>query len=401
MKLVFNTNIVSPHSVPLALKWFSRHLSDSCTYLYHGEEGDRFRTENSRKAIRGFGVCLPYASDESHETLSKADILYDNVRDLDIFEIRMRQNRMTFYSSERWFKPIRIDAPRKSERAKGRGVCISGFIKLLHPVIFKRISRMVKIMKSKCGNFIYLPIGIHAARDMARVCGLFHGDLRCLLRAPDLVYERKVGGRIWAVDGNDHRYCLDKMRMWGYFVEASDLSKERSCIEKRRVLWVGRMLGCKRLDTLIRAVGGLERVELDIYGDGADELRVRKMAARYPNIHIYDPIPLSRVRELMRDHDVYVFSSNEVEGWGAVVNEALEEGMLVLGTYEAGSSATILPSGNLFHAGDWRTLREKLESPIPAVDIGCWTVDNAANQLVKLFEEFLASSNARMEQYGE
>ena len=62
----------------------------------------------------------------------------------------------------------------------------------------------------------------------------------------------------------------------------------------------------------------------------------------------------------MRSNDVYVLASNAHEGWGAVVSEALEEGMEVFGTYEAGSSATMLPKENLFSAGDWKTLSEQL-----------------------------------------
>lgn len=71
-------------------------------------------------------------------------------------------------------------------------------------------------------------------------------------------------------------------------------------------------------------------------------------------------VPVTEVRSFMRSNDVYVLASNAHEGWGAVVSEALEEGMEVFGTYEAGSSATMLPKENLFHAGDWKTLSEQL-----------------------------------------
>ena len=88
----------------------------------------------------------------------------------------------------------------------------------------------------------------------------------------------------------------------------------------------------------------------------------------------------------MREHDVYVLSSNAYEGWGAVVSEALEEGMLTFGTYEAGSSATILPESHLFHAGDWRTLAELLRKAasgeLKPTGIGDWTAKFAASQLM-------------------
>ena len=198
------------------------------------------------------------------------------------------------------------------------------------------------------------------------------------------------------------RECVDKMRMWGYFVEEglgvcgqelggrlvtsgqSLVDSEKECgNEGLKVLWVGRLLKLKRVDTIIKAVGECsksKKITLDIYGFGLEEARLKKLAAKYGDvIKFYPPVPISEVRKLMREHDVYVLSSNGYEGWGAVVSEALEEGMAVIGTYEAGSSATILQESNLFHAGDWRRLKKLLQNGILRVDIGCWTAKVAAN----------------------
>jgi glycosyltransferase involved in cell wall biosynthesis len=245
-------------------------------------------------------------------------------------------------------------------------------------------------------NFYYLPMGIHAARDMARLCGLINGDLRCLFRAPKLDFERKPGGRIWISEGvrsDGVRECVDKMRMWGYFVEegrgmrsdSSELGVKECGSEGVKVLWVGRLLDLKRVDTIIKAVGECsksKKITLDIYGLGPEEAKLKKLAAKYGDvIKFYPSVSIGEVRKLMREHDVYVLSSNSYEGWGAVVSEALEEGMAVIGTYEAGSSATILPESNLFHAGDWRRLKKLLQNDILRVDIGHWTAKNAAKAL--------------------
>ena len=80
-------------------------------------------------------------------------------------------------------------------------------------------------------------------------------------------------------------------------------------------------------------------------------------------------------------------SSNAFDGWGAVVNEAIEEGMRVYGTYEAGSSATILPNSNLFHVNDWKSLRNMLGQSGERVDKGIWSVANAARNLVQIVDE--------------
>jgi glycosyltransferase involved in cell wall biosynthesis len=195
-------------------------------------------------------------------------------------------------------------------------------------------------------------------------------------------------GRLSAIDREGD--LIDKMRMWGYYVESS--KKDAISVRKAknttgkvvRILWVGRLLAWKRVDTIIRAVGefanmkcedvSLPEITLDIYGSGPLETSLKKMAVQYGDIvKFHPPIPIDEVRKLMREHDVYVLASNGYEGWGAVVSEAIEEGMTVLGTYEAGSSATILPEGSLFHTGDWRALKKLLSG------ISCKTMENYVN----------------------
>ncbi len=95
---------------------------------------------------------------------------------------------------------------------------------------------------------------------------------------------------------------------------------------------------------------------------------------------------MAKMRELMREHDLYVFASNGYEGWGAVVSEALEEGMNVIGTFEAGASATLLPKERLFHCGDWRTLAalivKEMKGELPPCGIGEWTAKFGAKRLL-------------------
>ena len=88
-------------------------------------------------------------------------------------------------------------------------------------------------------------------------------------------------------------------------------------------------------------------------------------------------------------------ASNAREGWGAVTNEALEEGMYVMGTYEAGSSATLLNDKALFHAGDWKRLLVLLENcldqkrrgVLKGQGIGEWSVEKGAHHLVSFINE--------------
>ena len=101
-------------------------------------------------------------------------------------------------------------------------------------------------------------------------------------------------------------------------------------------------------------------------------------------VHFHPPVSIADVRRLMREHDVYVLASNAYEGWGSVVSEALSEGMKVIGTYEAGSSGTILHDTNLYHCGDWPTLQKLIEGKLPDIGIGEWNPRGAANALMDI-----------------
>lgn len=388
MDIIFLTNSISPHQVPLCAAMARRLRDGSVMYIY---------TEpitEDRQKLGWSGVSAEKALKISQFTkgcesrvVENCQVLLADIRDVRLFERRAEKGLITLYISERWFKPP------------------IGILRMLHPKYFVMAWKFVKLLRCS-DKLVYLSQGIHASRDMARLCGLFVGDLRCLFRAPKLDFEHKPGGRIYLASSSlqlptttTTKYCLDKMRMWGYYVEPSkfDALPVQEASDVVRVLWVGRLLNLKRVDTIVRAVGehanlkrvdnSLPKITLDIYGSGPEEKRLKKMAAKYGDcIKFYPPVPIAKVRKLMREHNVYVLSSNAYEGWGAVVSEAIEEGMKVVGTYEAGSSATILPKECLFHAGDYAALIKLLQKSnmLPSVGNETWAAENAADALIHM-----------------
>lgn len=393
-RVALYTNVVSPHQLPLAREIAKLVGEDNFRYIYTQDDDKDHSDLGWRNEVPEW--CVNANDVQAHEWLETADVLLSGLREFDLFERRAAKGLKNFYMTERWFKPP------------------IGIFRLLHPRYFGYARGLCRMMAE--GSLVGFPIGIHAASDMARLCGLMHCDLRCLFRAPKLDFESKPGGRIFLSSHTlplpataksplqlptttTTKFCLDKMRMWGYFVEPSQLPHSQLPQSKLthsptpnsptiKVLWVGRFLKLKRVDTIIRAVGELSKsqspsnsnfqLQLDIYGTGPEEKRLKKLASKYGDvIKFYPPVPITDVRRLMREHDVYVLSSNAYEGWGAVVSEALEEGMKVIGAYEAGSSATILPESNLFHSGDWKGLLKLLQKDIPRVSIGDWSARKA------------------------
>jgi glycosyltransferase involved in cell wall biosynthesis len=82
------------------------------------------------------------------------------------------------------------------------------------------------------------------------------------------------------------------------------------------------------------------------------------------SVGVEESIPAAGVRERMRNADVYVLPSNAYEGWGAVVNEAMSEGCVVVASSSAGSALELIRHGEngfLFDVGDWRQLATILQ----------------------------------------
>lgn len=394
MRIALLTNIVSPHQLPLARALVRRVGADNYRYVYTEPPHDE-RTRMGWGASAKERWCIRGAADTPF--LREADFVYTEERALDMIERRSEAGLETCYVSERWFKPP------------------LGFLRVFVPSYFRMVRRFLRALKAPTMRL--LPQGIHAARDFARLMGLFSGDCRCLFRAPKVAFESRPGGSVVPLEQAMAEGVLNaeaiafakrygfvqipethwekvkpagpyaKMRLWGYFVAPGEGRPALRAEGLLRVLWVGRMLKLKGVDTLIEAVKGLPNVTLDLYGHGPEEESLKRLAEGCDAIRFHDFVPVEQVRELMRSHDVYIFGSDGHDGWGAVVSEALEEGMTVIGTAEAGASATMLPPERLYPAGDVRALRKILKTlhPMPG-RIAAWSALQAAETLLALAE---------------
>ena len=356
----FYTNSISPHQLPLAKALIHVLGEDNYRYVYTSPlTTERKLMGWSCNSQERWIISEQEHSLEARTLLLKCDALLSGNRTLDVFEARAMAGRLTMYFSERWFKPIRLFS--FSFFGIKINVRIPGIVRMLVPSYRKMARKLVRLINER-DNFYYLPAGVHALNDM-----------------------RRIGAR------------EEKMITWAYFVEQSEhkvpsITQQTLDLHKPlRLLWVGRMIGWKRVDTIIRAVNRIkEGVELTLVGSGEESARLRKLV-KGDNVHFVDSVPIARVRDVMRTHDVYVLSSDAEEGWGAALSEALEEGLIGVGTYEAGSSATMLPDSQLFHAGDDKRLSEIIIAIMQSGSkkgylhhIGVWNAIDGAKKLLEM-----------------
>lgn len=382
---------LSPHVMPFMRALVACVGKDNVRYVYVRDIGSSRRAlgwnedekPNWTLDLRGQPV-------EAKEWLEKCQCLISGCRDFELFERRARRSLLTLYAGERWFKPIGLFHGR---------VNLPGGLRLFSPRYFRMACRMRRLLRGEA-SFYYLPDGVWAAWDMVRLMNWLEGDFRPL----HVTYQRRPIGSV-----QNRGKTVDRIRLTGYLVAPSTGGTAQTILRELgplRILWVGRLLDWKCVDTIIRAVcahvqrshkaGTASRMTLDVYGSGPEEKNLKLLARGNEDfIRFHLPVDIDTVRSLMREHDVYVLASNAREGWGAVTNEALEEGMHVLGTYEAGSSATMLDEDALFHAGDSKRLlalletclKQKNRGQLRGQGIGDWSVEKAVGHFVNFIKE--------------
>lgn len=151
-----------------------------------------------------------------------------------------------------------------------------------------------------------------------------------------------------------------KMFRWGYFPELRTYTEPQMRQMKRvddkdttRILWAGRfMRDVKHPEFALELAKSLKEnacaFHLDLVGDGEmmDELRAYAQENRLADVVTFHGFHSPElVRQMMEDAHVYLFTSNHLEGWGAVVNEAMNSGCAVVAGAEAGAVPFLIRNG--------------------------------------------------------
>ena len=366
MKLLFATSIISPHQMPLARCLAERLGTDNYRYA-------AMQPPLSWRQSMGWesGETEPYllraaerAEDRSEceRWWDEADVVVCSERAQGFLEKRLKKGRLTFYVSERWWKPP------------------LGIARVLHP----RFAQMALQFRrfAKFPNFHYLPIGFYAAADMQR----------------------------WAA-------FPDRSWMWGYFMALPDVLPQ---VMPRglglEILYAGRMLRLKRVDTLLRAFSVLRNhdktAHLNLIGDGPERIKLEKLTRRLgvmEAVTFHSSMPMEEVWKQMQAAHIFVLPSDAHEGWGAVISEAMTQGCAVVASEETGAARTMIrhgENGMVFSSGDWRkladelcllngdeVLRLRLAQAGQRTITECWSPKVAAERFVAVCEALLSKQS--------
>lgn len=181
---------------------------------------------------------------------------------------------------------------------------------------------------------------------------------------------------------SDHYKMLSykgKCFKWGYFTRVDSspsLSGEVHTARPFSIMWCARFLKLKHPEMVIRLAETLKRNSydfcVDMFGDGEEFIEIERLVASkgLSNfVHLRGRLPNNEILAEMRQHSIFLFTSDKKEGWGVVSNESMASGCLLVASDQIGSSPYLIKhreTGCIFKSCDLKSLETEV----------CWLMDH-------------------------
>ena len=207
----------------------------------------------------------------------------------------------------------------------------------------------------------------------------------------------------------------DKMFRWGYFTALRTYSEEQFSALKPQdgvlhIVWAGRFIPLKHPEYVVRLAKTLRekgyQFRIHMLGDGELEPTIR---LEVENLGLEKYFRFSgytapeQVRDVMEKCHIHLFTSSHLEGWGAVVNEAMNSGCVEVVNAQVGAAPYLIRHGenglvypdnryekmeglvlDLFQ--NWNERKQMGRAAYETIR-DMWNADNAARELLRFAEK--------------
>ena len=279
-------------------------------------------------------------------------------------EARLKANKLTFRYSERPLK--------------------EGFIKFFIPRLTKKYIRMH--LKNRNKNIYVLGASAFTALDFKKMFNSYPG--KCYKFGYFPVHKE---------------YDLDEL-----------INAKHEKADVPTILWLGRMLKLKRPELVVMAARQLKdlgyKFKLHMVGEGEMRQVCEQMVKDYDltdRVTFEDFLSPEGARDRMAEYQIYVMTSNKLEGWGSVIYEGLNAGCAVVASHVCGATPWLVENekcGLVYKSGDVESLTNQLKKLLDSPELidkyginaynkmhDKWNPRNAASSVIKLAEGLLAA----------
>ena len=216
-----------------------------------------------------------------------------------------------------------------------------------------------------------------------------------------------------------------KALRWGYFPQTITYSLPQLMTEKNptSILWAARMIPWKHPEYAIDVAKQLRQwgcaFTMELVGNGELQQEMERLVAKeglQAQVKLTGACTPEQVRRKMERAAIFLVTSDQNEGWGAVVNEAMNSGCAVVACRGVGAAPFLIESGKnglLFEVGDPAGLaaqtRFLLEHPRQRQQMGeeayrtiadTWNSSCAARRLIALSQDLLDGKKPVLPQSG-
>lgn len=367
MNLIFVTNILNHHQYALC-KAFGEYFDNFKLVTTQKTTAIGYQTSQDAEFV------LHYENKENKEHIEKlilnADAVIFGSCPNSLIEMRMKENKLSFLYSEHFFK---------------KGVW-RRFIPSTHKAVYERITR-------------------YKNNEMYVLCASAY-----------LSYDLKLV-----------RFPTEKCFKWGYFpatknYDVNTMINNKSS-DKIKLLWAGRILDWKHPDDAVHLAKKLKKsgidFELNIVGDGKLAKKLKSMVKNNglsDCVHLLGSKSSEEVRHYMEESLIFLFTSDRNEGWGAVLNEAMNSGCAVVASHAIGSVPFLIDNrknGLIYRSGEIQDLYEKVKYLIEnrnkaeelgknayATLVGLWKAEIAAERFKRLVQAIKAGNATHLFEDG-
>lgn len=356
--------------------FFNHHQSNLADELYELTNGEFYFVELVTMpdlfASNGYGMIdRPYIvrawKDDDSRALAlrlciESDVaLFGGKESLKYQIKRAKTNKLSFEVSERWFK--------------------RGFLNIFSPNLLKNMLCYYTMFRKR--QFYKLCASAYAVNDQ-------------------YLMKSYVG----------------KCYKWGYFTNVktglSPSSSKPQNERKIRIMWCSRFIGWKHPELAVYLAKKLKEnnypFQLDMYGAGKLFDRMKRLSNELDldeYIKFCGTIANDGILSEMQNHNIFLLTSDQNEGWGAVVNEAMANHCALVVSNEAGSVPYLVKNnynGKVFQSGNLESLYQCVVDLIDEPSLRdiitqnayktistIWSPKNAATNLIKLIESLLSN----------
>lgn len=220
----------------------------------------------------------------------------------------------------------------------------------------------------------------------------------------------------------------EKTYKWGYFpeVKTQDINRLfqiKNKTPKKTILWVGRLIKWKHPEVAIFVAEKLKSQGIDfqciLIGNGAMEDELNELI-EHKNltdcVKMLGAMSPDKVRQYMEEANVFLFTSDSNEGWGAVLNEAMNSCCSIVASHAIGSVPFLIKdkkNGLIYRDGDIEDASDKvlylLKNEEERYCLGVnayntlideWNADIAAERFIVLSKELIINKECNKYKSG-